>query len=93
LCGEHKKKLYTVYLTRFRTYKIALPPQTKTQERRGPQTDQHLPPSPFTGKFLRKADIYDWNLLVIWSMVERFELETIFKLFSVRMDLKNLFQY
>jgi hypothetical protein len=24
------QELYTVYLTRFRTYKIALPPQTKT---------------------------------------------------------------
>jgi hypothetical protein len=25
---------------------------------RGPQTDKHLPPSTFTGKFLRKADIW-----------------------------------
>jgi hypothetical protein len=24
---------------------------------RGPQTDKHLTPSPFTGEFLRKADI------------------------------------
>jgi hypothetical protein len=24
---------------------------------RGPQTDKHLPPSTFTGQFLRKADI------------------------------------
>jgi hypothetical protein len=24
---------------------------------RGPQTDKHLPPSAFTGQFLRKADI------------------------------------
>ncbi len=39
------------------TYKIALPPQTKTWEGRGPQTDEHLPPSTSTGKFLRKADI------------------------------------
>ncbi len=30
LCGEHLQDLYTVYLTRFRTYKVALPPQTKT---------------------------------------------------------------
>jgi hypothetical protein len=30
LCGEHLQELYTVYLTRFQTYKIALPPQTKT---------------------------------------------------------------
>jgi hypothetical protein len=32
-------------------------PQTKTSEGRGPQTDINLPPSPFTGQFLRKADI------------------------------------
>jgi len=35
----------------------------------GLQTDKHLPPGPFTGQNLRKDDIYDWNLLVIWSMV------------------------
>ncbi len=29
LCGEHLQELYTVYLTRFRTYKIASRPQTK----------------------------------------------------------------
>jgi hypothetical protein len=29
---------------------------------------KHLPQSPFTGQFLRKADIRDWSLLVIWSM-------------------------
>ncbi len=48
LCGEHLQELYTVYLTRFRTYKICLPPQSKTIKGRGPQTDKHLPPSPFT---------------------------------------------
>jgi hypothetical protein len=41
----------TLFLTRFRTYQIALPPQLKTYEGRGPQTDKHLPQSPFTGKF------------------------------------------
>jgi hypothetical protein len=30
LCGEQIHELYSVYLTRFRTYKIALPPKTKT---------------------------------------------------------------
>jgi hypothetical protein len=49
--------LYTVYLTRFRTFKLALPTQTKTYEGRGPQTDKNLLPWPFTGQFLRKADI------------------------------------
>jgi hypothetical protein len=58
-----------LYLTRFRTYKIALPPPKKTYEGRGPQTDKHLPPSAFTGQFLRKADIQDWSLLVIWSAI------------------------
>ncbi len=32
-----------LFLTRFRTYNIALPPETKTWEGRGPQTDKHLP--------------------------------------------------
>jgi hypothetical protein len=29
----------------------------KIKEGRGPQIDKHLPPSTFTGQFLRKADI------------------------------------
>ncbi len=52
LSGKHLQELielYTVCLTRFRIYKIALPPQTKTLEVSGPQTDKHMPPSPFTG--------------------------------------------
>ncbi len=56
LCGNHLQELYTLYLTRFRTYKNALPPQAKTQEGRGPQIDKNLPPNPFTGQFLRKDD-------------------------------------
>ncbi len=55
--SEYLQELYTVYLARFRTYKIALPPQTKIQEGRGPQTDKHLPPNPFTGQFLREDDL------------------------------------
>ncbi len=35
-----------VYLTRFRSYKIARPPQPKTWAGRWPQTDKHLPQSP-----------------------------------------------
>jgi hypothetical protein len=43
LCREHRQELYTVHLTRFRTYKMAyLPPQTKTREGSGPQTDKQL---------------------------------------------------
>jgi hypothetical protein len=38
------------FLARFRTYNIALPPQTKTQEGRGRQTDKQLQQSSFTGK-------------------------------------------
>ncbi len=50
--GDHiLQKLIPLYLTKLRTYKIGRPPQTKTQEERGPQTDKHLPQSPFTGKF------------------------------------------
>jgi hypothetical protein len=55
--GDQVVWSYTVYLTRFRTYKIALPPQSKTYEGRGLQTDKHLPPRFFTGQFLIKADI------------------------------------
>jgi hypothetical protein len=45
--GDHilQEFINTQYLTRFRTYKIATPPQTKSLERRGPQTDKHLPQS------------------------------------------------
>jgi hypothetical protein len=43
----------TLYLTRFRTYKIARPPQPKIWEGRGPQTAKHLPQSPFTGQFFK----------------------------------------
>ncbi len=50
LCGEHIQEKYTVYLNKFGTYKIALPPQTKPR-REGDL--KHLPPSPFTCQFLR----------------------------------------
>jgi hypothetical protein len=50
--GDHiLQEFNTLFLTRFRTYNIALTPQTKTYERRGPQTDKHLPLSPFLGQF------------------------------------------
>ncbi len=50
--GDHiLQEFNTLFLTRFTTYKIALPFQTKTWEGRGPQTDKHLPQSPFTHKF------------------------------------------
>ncbi len=44
---------------------------TLNQKPRGPHTDKRLPPRPFTGQFLRKADIKDWSPLVIWSMLHR----------------------
>ncbi len=52
MCGEHIDELYTVYLTKFRNF------FTTPKEGRGPQTDEHLPPSTFTGQFLRKPDMY-----------------------------------
>ncbi len=45
------RNLNTLYLAKFGTHKIAGPLQTKTKEWRGPQTDIHLPQSPFTVKF------------------------------------------
>ncbi len=48
--GDHilQEFINTLYLNRFRPYKIALPPQTKTQEGSGPQTENHLPQSQIT---------------------------------------------
>ncbi len=50
-------------------YKIYLLPQTKTQEGRGPQTDNHLSPSTlyFSGQFLRKYDIQSLVSLQIFG--------------------------
>ncbi len=52
--GEHIQELHTVNLTKFRTYKIALP--NLGGEGASAPTDKHLPLSPFTGQFLRKAE-------------------------------------
>ncbi len=50
--GDHiLQEFNTLYLTTFKTYKIARPPQTIIQEGRRPQTDKHLPQSPITCKF------------------------------------------
>jgi hypothetical protein len=52
--GDHiLQEFNTLLLTRFRPYKIATPPQTKTLEGRRPQTDKHLPQNPFRGQFFR----------------------------------------
>jgi hypothetical protein len=51
------ESIYRMYLTRFGTYKIALLPQTKTEEGRGPHTDKYMPQNPFRGQFLRKNDL------------------------------------
>ncbi len=52
--GDHiLQEFNTIYLTRLRTYESALPPETKPRRGRGPQTDKHLPQSPFTNIFFR----------------------------------------
>jgi hypothetical protein len=52
--GDHiLQELKTLYLTRFRTYKIARPPQTKTLGDRGPQTDKNLPQLPLQANCFR----------------------------------------
>jgi hypothetical protein len=57
--GDHiLQEFKTLNLTRFRTYKIAKPPQTITQEGRGPQTDKYLPQSPFQVNFLDDDILY-----------------------------------
>jgi hypothetical protein len=56
--GDHILLVFnTLYLTRFRTYKVALPPQTKTWKGMGPQIDQHLSQNPFTGKVFLDDDV------------------------------------
>jgi hypothetical protein len=50
--GHILQKCNTLYLTRFRTYKIAIPPQTKTQERRGPQQINTCRKVPFQDNLL-----------------------------------------
>jgi hypothetical protein len=55
--GDHiMQEVYTLYVTRFRTNKIAYPipippPQDKNLEGEGTQTDNQLPQSPFAGHF------------------------------------------
>ncbi len=62
--GDHiLQKFNTLYLTRYRTYTIARPPQTKTLEGRGLQTDKHLQLSPFKGEFF--LDEVSFSLLSI----------------------------
>jgi hypothetical protein len=40
--GDHNlQEFNTLFLTRFRTHRIATPPQAKTKEGRGPQTDKN----------------------------------------------------
>jgi hypothetical protein len=48
--GHILQEFNTLYLTRFRTYKIARPPQ-KPMRGGGSRTDKHLAQSPFTGQF------------------------------------------
>ncbi len=55
LCEEHIWELYTVYLTRFQTYKIALSPET--EEGSGPQTDKHLPSGLFKEKLKKNRHL------------------------------------
>jgi hypothetical protein len=47
--------------------KLLYHPKTKTLEGKGHKKVEHLPPSAFTGKFLRKADLVHalWNLWYI----------------------------
>ncbi len=67
LFGDHiLQEFNTLFLITFRTYKIDTPPQTKTYEGRGLQTDKHLPQSLFTGQcfYITTFDIafYQSNL-------------------------------
>ncbi len=68
--GDHiLQEFNTLYLTRFRTYKIATKPQTKTQEGWGPQTEKYMPQSPFTGQFFQMTTFCFVFYVVSSSMV------------------------
>ncbi len=60
---------YSMYLTIFRTYEIAQPPQHKSLGGRGPQTDEQLTQNPFPGHFLR------WRHFALPSMSLIFPLK------------------
>ncbi len=65
--GNHiLQEFKTLCLTRFRTYKIAGPSQTKITERRGPQPDKHLPQSPFSGKYFYMTTFLSISLIFLW---------------------------
>ncbi len=52
LVGDHiLQEFYTLYVSRFRTYKIACQPQNKILEGGGPPAYNQLPESPFTGNY------------------------------------------
>jgi hypothetical protein len=51
--GDHiLQEFNTLFLTRFRNYKIALPPQTKPRMGGGLRQKKPLPQSSFTGEFI-----------------------------------------
>ncbi len=60
------RNIYYVF-DQIRNLQIALPPKKKLGGE-GASDRKTLPPSPFTGQFIRKANIWDWSLLVISSM-------------------------
>ncbi len=56
--GDHiLQEFNTLYLTRFRTTKLLDHPKQNPRRRGGLRQINTMPPSPFTGQFLRKADI------------------------------------
>jgi hypothetical protein len=80
--------IYTLYLTRFRTYKIVRLPQTKIWEKRGPKTDKHLLQSPIIGKFV-------WMTIFFIAFYESFFLRIylsvyLFVLYSALLHLPPL---
>ncbi len=60
LCGEHLWVIHCIFDQILNLKKLLYHP-------RGPHTDKHLSPGPFTGQFLRKADIYGMAHLHSWG--------------------------
>jgi hypothetical protein len=57
------REFNTLFLTRFRTCKIARPPKTKIEEGRVPQTDKHCRKVPLQVNFLDDG-------ILLWFVIE-----------------------
>jgi hypothetical protein len=80
LCDHILQEFNTLYLTRLRTYKISLPPQTNLRGEGG-LIQKNLPQSPFTGQFFIKRHLALLSIGLIFLRLQ--EKRSDWRLFSV----------